>query len=143
MARLEASNIEALLAMVRQALTQARSLKWTFRDGETKSVLCEQEADEFWDACIDAPDALDAIASELENAEFETKRHRVMAEIAGAAADDEHARLDKAKEALQEIADKQDREWIENGRPEDGEVPPWQIPGTYSFIARDALGKIQ
>lgn len=51
--------------------------------------------------------------------------------------------LERALSALREIAKKQDDEWIENGHPEDGDVPPWQILGTYSFIARTAIKDIE
>jgi len=64
------------LATVREALTQARQLNWTFRNGETRSVLMEQEADEFWDSLIGVDEVLDSIAAELEEARsaYETQR---------------------------------------------------------------------
>ena len=63
------SSTEELLATLQELVLQARQLQWTFRDGETNSVLCEQEADAFWNACIGVDEALDALAARLEAAE--------------------------------------------------------------------------
>jgi hypothetical protein len=57
------------VALVREALTQARQLKWTFRNGETRSVLAEQEADEFWDSLIEVDAALDRLEARVRELE--------------------------------------------------------------------------